>query len=457
MEKDTATPAKKAEKTKPTQTKTAKEKTATEKATKTKTAKTKAATETETKTKAEIEILKKLDELKKRADFLENQNKTLQDILSVASNENESVKQDNERLRIDNLQLKKENSQLKRLPLFVASVVEKLSDNELYLRQMGNNQEYVTQTSQDIYDVIKTGDKVAVNNTLAVIKILGESVDARIKVMELEEKPTTTFADIGGLKDEVVEVREAVEYPLTRPEAFEKFGVVPPKGVLLYGPPGTGKTLIAKAVANNAGVPFLRMAGSELIHKYIGEGAQLVRDLFSLARDLSAKNNGVVVFIDEIDAVGSMRTSDGTSGSAEVQRTLMQLLAEMDGFNNRGNIRIMAATNRVDMLDAALLRPGRFDRVINIPAPDSDARRQIFKIHTKKMRDAGSIKDLDFDALVSLTEGLNGAEIESICREAGMLAIRNECDTISSDDFMHAVRKVRRECDDENKRDIMYL
>ena len=342
------------------------------------------------------------------------------------------------------------------MPLFVAVVLEKLPNNELYLRQMGNNQEYVTSANPAIYSEIKAGTKVAVNNTLSVVKILGNTLDSRVKVMELEEKPTTTFADIGGLKDEIIEVREAVEYPLTRPEAFERFGVIPPKGVLLYGPPGTGKTLIAKAVANNAGVPFLRLAGSELVHKYIGEGAQLVRDLFELARDLSVKNNGVVVFIDEIDAVGTTRTNDGTSGSAEVQRTLMQLLAEMDGFNNRGNIRIMAATNRADMLDAALMRPGRFDRLIKIPEPTAEARLQIFAVHTRKMQKAGSLKDVDFDALVHLTDGLTGAQIEAICREAGMLAIRNNSDMITGDYFIQAIRKLRNPEGAEENTDLMY-
>ena len=358
---------------------------------------------------------------------------------------------------MDNAQLKKENAQLKRLPLFVAVVLEKLDENELYLRQLGNNQEYVTQANPLIYAEVKAGTKVAVNNTLSVVKILGNTIDGRVRVMELEEKPCITFADIGGLKNEITEVREAVEYPLTRPESFEKFGVIPPKGVLLYGPPGTGKTLIAKGVANNAGVPFLRMAGSELVHKYIGEGAQLVRDLFEMARDLAEKNNGVVVFIDEIDAVGSMRTNDGTSGSAEVQRTLMQLLAEMDGFNNRGNIRIMAATNRPDMLDAALLRPGRFDRLIRIPAPDNDARMQIFKVHMKKMEAAGSLSGIDYDELVRMTEGLTGAEIEAICREAGMLAIRNNEDLITGRNFIQAIRKVKHQDKDEDRRDIMYI
>ena len=395
--------------------------------------------------------------VREEAHFLKKENDSLHKIIKTTKTENDSLRQENNKIRMDNAQLKKENAQLKRLPLFVAVVLEKLDENELYLRQLGNNQEYVTQANPVLYAEVKAGTKVAVNNTLSVVKILGNTIDERVRVMELEEKPTITFADIGGLKNEITEVREAVEYPLTRPESFEKFGVIPPKGVLLYGPPGTGKTLIAKAVANNAGVPFLRMAGSELVHKYIGEGAQLVRDLFEMARDLAEKNNGVVVFIDEIDAVGSMRTNDGTSGSAEVQRTLMQLLAEMDGFNNRGNIRIMAATNRPDMLDAALLRPGRFDRLIKIPAPDSEARMQIFKVHMKKMEAAGSVSCVDYDELVRMSDGLTGAEIEAICREAGMLAIRNNDDLITSTNFMQAIRKVKHQDKDDERRDIMYI
>ncbi|MDR3101755.1 MAG: proteasome-activating nucleotidase [Methanocalculaceae archaeon] len=388
--------------------------------------------------------------LRKETEFLNKQ-------LRAARAENESFRTDNNQMRMDNAQLKKENSQLKRLPLFVAVVLEKLPGHELYLRQQGNNQEYVTSASEDIYKAVKTGMKVAVNNTLSVVKILGSTVDSRVKAMELDTKPSITFADIGGLKEEILEVREAVEFPLTKPELFERFGVVPPKGVLLYGPPGTGKTLIAKAVANNAGVPFLRMAGSELVHKYIGEGAQIVRDLFQMAQDMTEANGGVVVFIDEIDAVGSMRTNDGTSGSAEVQRTLMQLLAEMDGFNNRGNIRIMAATNRPDMLDTALLRPGRFDRLIKIPVPDAEARMQIFRVHMRKMEMAGSLSDIDYGELVQLTDGLTGAEIEAICREAGMIAIRGGADVIDEDQFLAAIRKVRHQDKNDECADIMYL
>jgi len=215
-------------------------------------------------------------------------------------------------------------------------------------------------------------------------------------------------------------------------------GVEPPKGILLYGPPGTGKTLIAKAVAHQAKATFIRMSGSELVHKYIGEGAQLVRELFALAREKSPS----IVFIDEIDAVGSTRTNDGTSGSAEVQRTLMQLLAEMDGFDTRGDVRIMAATNRVDMLDPALLRPGRFDRVIAIPLPDDEGRLEILKIHTQRMALG---KDVDLSAIVGMTKGATGAELQAICREAGMNAVRREAAAVSQEDFLQSVRKVRNE------------
>ncbi len=337
----------------------------------------------------------------------------------------------------DNAQLKRENNQLKRMPLFVAVVVDILGKGEVYLRQQGNNQEYITHVSDELFSQLKPGTKVAVNNALSIVRIVGNIFDSRVRVMELEESPDMTFDHVGGLAKEIEEVREAVEYPLTKPEIFARVGVEPPKGILLYGPPGTGKTLIAKAVAHEAKATFIRMSGSELVHKYIGEGAQLVRELFTLAREKSP----TIVFIDEIDAVGSTRTNDGTSGSAEVQRTLMQLLAEMDGFDNRGDVRIMAATNRVDMLDPALLRPGRFDRVIAIPLPDKAGRSAILAIHSRKM----TLIDVDLDRIVEMTENATGADLQAICREAGMMAVRKEATGVSQDDFEKAVRKVKAE------------
>ncbi len=343
-----------------------------------------------------------------------------------------------ETLQRENNQLKRENTQLKRMPLFVASVVDMMENGEVYLRQQGNNQEYLTQVNDELYGVLRPGTKVAVNNALSIVKVIGNIYDSRVRVMELEESPDVTFDRIGGLRNEIEEVREAVEYPLTKPEIFQRIGVEPPKGILLHGPPGTGKTLIAKAVAHQANATFIRMSGSELVHKFIGEGAQLVRELFSLARERAPS----IVFIDELDAIGSMRTHDGTSGSAEVQRTLMQLLAEMDGFDNRGDVRIMAATNRIDMLDPALLRPGRFDRIISIPLPDADARREILKIHSRAMTLSD---DVDLEVFVKMTDNATGADLQAICREAGMNAVRRDADAVEQSDLMFAVRKVRRE------------
>ncbi|PKL62633.1 MAG: peptidase [Methanomicrobiales archaeon HGW-Methanomicrobiales-2] len=344
----------------------------------------------------------------------------------------------NELLEKELLQLRKENSQLKRVPLFVAAVVDVLENGEVYLRQQGNNQEYVTAVNEKLHRTLKPGMKVAVNNTLSIVKTIGNIFDSRVRVMELDEQPNVTFEQVGGLKEEIEEVREAVEYPLTKPEIYERIGVEPPKGILLYGPPGTGKTLIAKAVARQSKARFIRMSGSELVHKYIGEGAQLVRELFILARERAP----AIVFIDEIDAIGSMRTNDGTSGSAEVQRTLMQLLAEMDGFGNRGNVRIMAATNRIDMLDPALLRPGRFDRIIAVPLPDAGARLEIMKIHTAKMSLAANV---DLPGIAELAGNTTGAELQAVCREAGMMAIRRDADTVGQEDFLAAIKKVKRE------------
>ncbi|MFA7304102.1 MAG: proteasome-activating nucleotidase [Methanoregula sp.] len=340
-----------------------------------------------------------------------------------------------EELQRENSQLKRENNQLKKMPLFVAVIVDILPNGEIYLRQQGNNQEYLTHASDDLLPLLKPGSKVAVNNALSIVKIIGNVYDSRIRVMELDVSPDISYAQIGGLADEIKEVRESVEYPLTKPEIFRRVGVEPPKGILLHGPPGTGKTLIAKAVAHEAKATFIRMSGSELVHKFIGEGAGLVRELFMLARERAP----AIVFIDEIDAVGSMRTNDGTSGSAEVQRTLMQLLAEMDGFDNRGDIRIMAATNRVDMLDPALLRPGRFDRLIRIPLPDHEARLAILKIHAKNMR----LSNVSLESIAAMAEQCTGAELQAICREGGMMAVRREATVVEMIDLINAVHKVK--------------
>lgn len=330
--------------------------------------------------------------------------------------------------------LQDQNEQMRRPPLFICSVIE-VSDGMAVLRQHGNNQEVVTQIPDELRSSIETGHRVAVNSGLAIVKVMSRHADLRVRLMELVEAPDVDYDMIGGLKEAIQEVIETVELPLTQPELFQAVGVEPPKGVMLHGPPGTGKTLIAKAVANRTKATFIRLNGSELVQKYIGEGARLVRDVFQLAREKAPS----IVFIDEIDAIASRRTYDGTSGSSEVNRTMMQLLAELDGFNPRGNVKIVAATNRIDLLDAALLRPGRFDRIIEVSVPDEHGRTEIFKIHTRAMTLAD---DVDFTKLAAMTEGLTGADIKAIVIEAGMLVIRRRDKTVNMDDFVNAFEKL---------------
>ena len=254
--------------------------------------------------------------------------------------------------------------------------------------------------------------------------------------MEIEEAPEISYADIGGLRQQLLEIRETVELPLLEPELFEKVGIEPPKGVLLTGLPGTGKTLCARAVAHETNATFIRVIGSELVQKFIGEGARLVREIFMLAREKAP----AIIFIDELDAVGSHRLDIATSGDREVQRTLMQLLSELDGFDTRGQVAVLGATNRPDILDPALLRPGRFDRLIEFPLPDEDSRKEIFKIHTRGMNIE---EDIDFSFLLAVTKDTTGADIKSICTEAGMFAIRDKRVSVTEKDFKKAIAKVQ--------------
>lgn len=327
----------------------------------------------------------------------------------------------------------KQVEQLKKPPLFICSVVELLGDMAL-LRQHGSNQEVVTKVPDELMPEIETGARVAVTGNLAIVKVLSRSVDVRARVMELIEAPDVDYNMIGGLQNQIEEVIETLELPLTNPELFGEVGIEPPHGILLYGPPGNGKTLVAKAVAHRAKATFIRMSGSELVQKYIGEGARLVRDVFNIAREKAPS----IVFIDEIDAVGSRRTYDGTTGSSEVNRTMVQLLAELDGFDTHGDVRIVAATNRIDLLDPALLRPGRFDRIIEIPMPDADGRKEIFKIHTRNMK----LENVDLDELTKITEGLSGAELKAIVTEAGMFVIRRRGKAATMADFKDAYNKI---------------
>ncbi len=283
---------------------------------------------------------------------------------------------------------------------------------------------------------LKPGTPVALNQRgSTIVEVLPQREDPYVRAMEVVERPNVTFNDIGGLEKQIEELREVVELPLKQPELFRAMGIEPPKGVLLYGPPGCGKTLLAKAVARECNATFIRLVASELAQKFIGEGARLVREVFALARRKAPS----IVLIDEIDAIGAKRLDVGTSGEREIHRTLTQLLAELDGFDPLDNVKVIATTNRLDVLDPALLRPGRFDKIIEVPLPDLRGRYQIFKVHTRKMP---LDQDVDLVELAKKTEGATGADIKAICTEAGLRAIRSGRKIVKMEDFEYAIEKV---------------
>ncbi|CAI5460693.1 unnamed protein product [Closterium sp. Yama58-4] len=283
---------------------------------------------------------------------------------------------------------------------------------------------------------IEEGMRVGVDRNKYQIQIpLPPKIDPSVTMMTVEEKPDVTYGDVGGCKEQIEKMREVVELPMLHPEKFVKLGIDPPKGVLCYGPPGTGKTLLARAVANRTDACFIRVIGSELVQKYVGEGARMVRELFQMARSKKA----CIIFFDEVDAIGGARFDDGAGGDNEVQRTMLEIVNQLDGFDARGNIKVLMATNRPDTLDPALLRPGRLDRKVEFGLPDLEGRTHIFKIHTRTMN---CERDIRFELLARLCPNSTGADIRSVCTEAGMYAIRARRKTVTEKDFLEAVNKV---------------
>ena len=331
--------------------------------------------------------------------------------------------------------LKLQIDELSKPPYFIATIIE-IIDNNVIIKLHGNNQEIMTSYNKKLKSKLNVGTRVILNGAYNIINTIESLVDIRAQYMEIIEKPNIDYSMIGGLKEVLQEVIETVELPLTKPELFTNLGICPPSGILLYGPPGTGKTLIAKAVASKTKATFIRMSGSDLVQKFVGEGAKLVKDIFILAK----KKAPTILFIDEIDAIGSIRTFDGTSGSSEVNRTMLQLLSEIDGFEKRGNIKIIAATNRIDLLDTALLRTGRFDRKIEVPMPNEEERKQILKIHMKNMN---IDKNINLDDISKLTENLSGSDLSVITTEAGMFALRKKERTIKNEHFLLAINKIK--------------
>ena len=371
-----------------------------------------------------------IEEFKEKTYIAELESKVLRMEL-----ENKDLNRENAQLKKENEILKRELDKLRIPPLILGTVIDKVNDRKVVVKS-STGPSFLVSISQFVNkDEIVPGARVCLNQqTLAVVDVLPKEKDYRAMAMEVDERPDISFSDIGGLEEQIKEVKEVVELPLTHPELFEKVGIEPPKGVLLYGPPGTGKTLLAKAVAHETNASFIKIVGSELVKKFIGEGAKLVRDVFKLAKEKAP----CIIFIDEIDAVASRRTESLTGGDREVQRTLMQLLAEMDGFESKGDVKIIAATNRPDILDPAILRPGRFDRIIEVPAPSEEGRLDILKIHTKNM----NLKHVDLKKVAEKTEGCVGADLKAICTEAGMFAIRDGREYVTMDDFLTAIEKV---------------
>lgn len=321
-------------------------------------------------------------------------------------------------------------------PLIVGTLEEMIDDNHAIVSSAVGPEYYVPIMSFVDKDQIQPGCSVLLRDkAMTIVGLLQDEADPMVAVMKVEKAPLETYADIGGLDKQIQEIKEAVELPLTHPELYEDMGINPPKGVILYGVPGTGKTLLAKAVANQTSATFLRVVGSELIQKYLGDGPKLVREVFRVAEELAPS----IVFIDEIDAVGTKRYDSSSSGEREIQRTMLELLNQLDGFDSRGDVKVIMATNRIESLDPALIRPGRIDRKIEFPLPDIKTKRRIFGIHTGKMKLS---EDVNLEEFVLSKDDLSGADIKAVCTEAGLMALRERRMMVTQVDFRKAKENV---------------
>ncbi|KAI6185289.1 26S proteasome subunit P45 family protein [Aphelenchoides besseyi] len=371
------------------------------------------------------------DYLTLEAEFIQNQERL----------KPQEERQEEERSKVDDL---------RGTPMAVGNLEEIIDDQHAIVSTNVGSEHYVNIMSFVDKEQLEPGSSVLLNHkTHAVIGILADDTDPMVSVMKLEKAPQVcfisielnnlrfqeTYADVGGLDQQIQEIKESVELPLTHPEYYEEMGIKPPKGVILYGPPGTGKTLLAKAVANQTSATFLRVVGSELIQKYLGDGPKMVRELFRVAEEHAPS----IVFIDEIDAVGTKRYDSNSGGEREIQRTMLELLNQLDGFDSRGDVKVLMATNRIDSLDPALIRPGRIDRKIEFPLPDERTKRRIFNIHTSRMQLAD---DVNLDEFIGAKDDLSGADIKAMCTEAGLLALRERRMRVTMEDFRKAKENV---------------
>eukprot|EP00743_Colponemidia_sp_Colp-15_P000215 GILK01000249.1.p1 GENE.GILK01000249.1~~GILK01000249.1.p1 ORF type:complete len:454 (-),score=98.84 GILK01000249.1:101-1402(-) len=390
------------------------------------------------------------DEIQQRIRLLENEIKYMKSEATRMSHEitsqKERINENNEKIKLN-----------KQLPYLVGNVVEILDIDpeeeedgagmDLDAQRKGKCVVLKTSTRQTIFlpviglveaSELKPGDLVGVNkDSYLILDKLPAEYDARVKAMEVDERPTEEYNDIGGLDKQIEELLEAIVLPMTHKERFDAIGIKPPKGVLMYGPPGTGKTLMARACAAQTQATFLKLAGPQLVQMFIGDGAKLVRDAFALAKEKSP----AIIFIDEVDAIGTKRFDSDLAGDREVQRTMLELLNQLDGFSSDDRIKVIAATNRPDILDPALLRSGRLDRKIEFPAPSEDARARILQIHSRKMN--VDKNDVNFEELARSTEDFNGAQLKAVCVEAGMMALRRGASVLKHEDFMEGIGAVQ--------------
>merc|ERR1712131_197212 len=325
---------------------------------------------------------------------------------------------------------------LRGTPMSVGTLEEIIDDTHAIVSTSVGSEHYVSILSFVDKDQLEPGCSVLLNHKVhAIVGVLSDDTDPMVTVMKLEKAPQETYADIGGLDRQIQEIKESVELPLTHPEYYEEMGIKPPKGVILYGPPGTGKTLLAKAVANQTSATFLRVVGSELIQEYLGDGPKLVRELFRVAEEHAPS----IVFMDEIDAVGTKRYDSNSGGEREIQRTMLELLNQLDGFDSRGDVKVIMATNRIDSLDPALIRPGRIDRRIEFPLPNEKTKRRIFAIHTNRVTLSD---DVSLEEYITGKDNLSGADIKAVCSEADLLALRERRMKVCNEDFKKAKENV---------------
>ncbi|NLI62946.1 MAG: proteasome-activating nucleotidase [Methanosarcinaceae archaeon] len=378
-----------------------------------------------------------IESYESKIENLLKQNKELDNRLLKTVTQKKQLEREKAELEHEVLRLESEIERIKSSPLLLGTVIKALPNNRVAVRSSAGPQFIVSALPSIDEEELAPGTNVGMNQqTFSIVAIYPVFEEPNVAAMELIESSNVTYEDIGGLDEQIGEIREVVELPLLKPHLFKEVGIEPPNGALLYGPPGTGKTMISKAVANHTNATFIHVVGSELVQKYIGDGAKMVHDLFEMAKERAPS----IIFIDEIDSIASKRVDETTGADREIHRTLMQLLAEMDGFMKLEGVKIIGATNRIDILDSAILRPGRFDRLIYVPLPDEQSREKIMSIHVSKM----NLRNINLNEIAKQTEGASGADLKAIATEAGMFAIRSNRNYVLKEDFNAAVEKIMK-------------